>query len=209
MDPKASRFLWTRIGDILKKGQSVVLTSHSMFECEALCQRIGIMVAGRLRCLGSPQHLKSKYGFGYTLVMKVSGQTARAKSFVCSAFADAILEEEYSGYLHFMLPAESIKNLALAFESLERAKKSLGVEHYQLGQTSLDEVFCKFAREEAGETEEEAAGGRRELVSEDGLKTAVHMDVRSDVDEASSAAEHHAQDRNAPSSLEHELVSLA
>ena len=38
-----------------------------MEECEALCQRIGIMVGGVLRCLGSAQRLRSKYGSGYQL----------------------------------------------------------------------------------------------------------------------------------------------
>lgn len=40
------------------------MTSHSMEECEALCTRIGILAAGRLRCLGSVQHLKNRFGAG-------------------------------------------------------------------------------------------------------------------------------------------------
>jgi len=69
MDPVARRFMWKIISDIsTKKGEcSIVLTTHSMEECEALCTRIGIMVDGRLRCLGSAQHLKSRYGNGYQL----------------------------------------------------------------------------------------------------------------------------------------------
>jgi ABC-type multidrug transport system ATPase subunit len=35
-----------------------------MDETEALCTNIGIMVNGELKCLGSLQHLKSKYGEG-------------------------------------------------------------------------------------------------------------------------------------------------
>lgn len=42
----------------------VILTSHSMEECEALCSRLAIMVNGRPRCLGSPQHLKNKFSQG-------------------------------------------------------------------------------------------------------------------------------------------------
>ena len=34
---------------------AVILTTHSMEECEALCQRIGIMAGGKLKCLGSAQ----------------------------------------------------------------------------------------------------------------------------------------------------------
>ena len=69
MDPVARRFMWQIISDIsTKRGEcSIVLTTHSMEECEALCTRIGIMVDGRLRCLGSAQHLKSRYGNGYQL----------------------------------------------------------------------------------------------------------------------------------------------
>jgi ABC-type uncharacterized transport system ATPase subunit len=33
-----------------------------MEECEALCTRLVIMVNGQFYCLGSVQHLKSKYG---------------------------------------------------------------------------------------------------------------------------------------------------
>ena len=69
MDPVARRFMWDVISDIVTKREkcSVILTTHSMEECEALCTRIGIMVGGVLRCLGSSQRLRSKYGDGYQL----------------------------------------------------------------------------------------------------------------------------------------------
>ena len=60
MDPKARRFLWNCITKIIKDGRSVVLTSHSMEECEALCNRLAIMVNGTFKCMGSVQHLKSR-----------------------------------------------------------------------------------------------------------------------------------------------------
>lgn len=49
---------------------TIVLTSHSMEECEALCTRLGIMVNGQFKCLGNIQHLKNKYGKGYSLIVK-------------------------------------------------------------------------------------------------------------------------------------------
>ena len=42
-----------------------------MEEAEALCPKIGIMVNGKFRCFGSAQHLKSKYGVGYELEVKI------------------------------------------------------------------------------------------------------------------------------------------
>ena len=41
MDPGARRFLWNSILQMVRAGQSVVLTSHSMEECEALCSKLG------------------------------------------------------------------------------------------------------------------------------------------------------------------------
>jgi len=72
MDPFARRAMWdvisaatTRV--VNGKKTSVILTTHSMEECEALCTRIGIMVSGELRCLGSAQHLKNRFGMGYQM----------------------------------------------------------------------------------------------------------------------------------------------
>jgi ATP-binding cassette, subfamily A (ABC1), member 3 len=50
---------------------ALILTTHSMEECEALCPRMGIMTNGRLRCLGSAQHLKHRFGKGFQIEMKV------------------------------------------------------------------------------------------------------------------------------------------
>ena len=47
----------------------------SMEECEALCTRIAIMVNGHLKCLGSTQHLKDKFGNGYTVIVKLDAST--------------------------------------------------------------------------------------------------------------------------------------
>ncbi len=52
---------------------SIILTTHSMEEVEALCGRIGIMVGGRLRCLGSAQHLRDVHGAGFTLDVRLPG----------------------------------------------------------------------------------------------------------------------------------------
>lgn len=65
MDPAARRFMWEVIREVADGGCSVLLTTHSMEECEALCAKIGVLVAGRLMCLGSAQHLKAKFGTGF------------------------------------------------------------------------------------------------------------------------------------------------
>ena len=65
--------MWSVISQIStqRKEATVVLTTHVMEEAEALCARIGIMVGGRLRCLGSCQHLKGRFGQGYQCEFKL------------------------------------------------------------------------------------------------------------------------------------------
>jgi ATP-binding cassette subfamily A (ABC1) protein 3 len=66
---------------------SVILTTHSMEECEALCPRISIMANGRLSCLGSAQHLKNKFGQGYQVEMKVNLVAEEEEDYKANAVA--------------------------------------------------------------------------------------------------------------------------
>jgi len=88
MDPVARRYMWEVIERISQQDSqcAVVLTTHSMEECEALCGRIGIMVGGRLRCLGSAQHLKGRYGKGYQFEVKlIAEDSAKVQELATSA----------------------------------------------------------------------------------------------------------------------------
>ena len=75
MDPEARRFMWNVISRIstTRKRSSIILTTHSMEEAEALSTRISIMVNGTLKCLGSVQHIKNKFGrvcfFNFILIL--------------------------------------------------------------------------------------------------------------------------------------------
>ena len=72
MDPVSRRALWDIISMVSAKRKecTIIITTHSMEEAEALCTKVGIMVGGRLRCFGTIQDLKSKFGHGYTLNAK-------------------------------------------------------------------------------------------------------------------------------------------
>jgi ATP-binding cassette, subfamily A (ABC1), member 3 len=106
VDPVARREIWQLVSDIVsgrhvpqKERASVILTTHSMEECEALCPRIGIMANGRLRCLGSAQHLKNKFGQGYQVELKTMIADREDEDFVNNAYVLAtsvfgVLDEE-------------------------------------------------------------------------------------------------------------------
>jgi ABC-type multidrug transport system ATPase subunit len=75
MDVGARRSMW----DVMllpqeRENRLFVLVTHSMEEADALCDTIGIMVNGKLQCIGSSQHLKSKFGSGFRLEIQLQAQ---------------------------------------------------------------------------------------------------------------------------------------
>ncbi|KAL8560975.1 hypothetical protein ACOMHN_061189 [Nucella lapillus] len=152
MDPAARRQLWNVLSHVRASGRTLVLTSHSMEECEALCTRIAIMVNGRFVCLGSTQHLKSKFGQGYTLVAKMDsladGTPAPIQPFLTSiqhTFPSARLFDAHQGYAHVQVPDPQVR-LAQVFSAMEQAKRELQVQDYNVHQTTLEQVFLAFTR---------------------------------------------------------------
>ncbi|CAN8201484.1 unnamed protein product [Coccothraustes coccothraustes] len=161
MDPQARRFLWERILGVIRDGRSVVLTSHSMEECEALCTRMAIMVNGRFRCLGSVQHLKNRFGDGYTVVVRAGGPgPAAVQTLLQQHFPGIVLREQHGGLLQYHLPAR-VTSLATIFSLLAAHRGPCHIEDYSVSQTTLDQVFMHFAQEQSdGDAEEVTAPGQ-------------------------------------------------
>jgi len=61
VDPAARRRFWELIYAAAGRGITVFVTTHYMDEAE-YCNRVSIMVDGRIAALGSPRELRSRYG---------------------------------------------------------------------------------------------------------------------------------------------------
>lgn len=60
VDPITRRQFWDLIYDASEQGITVLVTTHYMDEAE-YCQRVSIMVDGRIAALGAPNDLKAQY----------------------------------------------------------------------------------------------------------------------------------------------------
>ncbi|GAX84392.1 hypothetical protein CEUSTIGMA_g11814.t1 [Chlamydomonas eustigma] len=173
MDPGARRQLWALIRsqalqqhqlsgalavsstDVPGLRRSVVLTSHIMEECEALCSRVGIMAKGTLRCIGTIQHLKSKFDSGYILTVQLKEESNPVQPNALSeAFLGFLVHLsptsrilDHDGVNHFVIaiPRDST-DLPEIFEALEKSRQGLGLMAYSLSQaTTLERVFVSLA----------------------------------------------------------------
>lgn len=124
-----------------------------MEECEALCTRLAIMVNGRFKCLGSPQHLKTKFGEGYTVLARVGSDTPDTgplKQFIEGTFPGSVLKDEHQGMVHYHIRDTSV-SWAQLFGTIERVKMNYNIEDYSVSQTTLEQVFLNFARGQRAE----------------------------------------------------------
>ncbi|XP_059244429.1 phospholipid-transporting ATPase ABCA7 isoform X3 [Mustela nigripes] len=162
MDPSSRRFLWNSLLAVVREGRSVVLTSHSLEECEALCTRLAVMVNGRFRCLGSTQHLKNRFGAGHTLTLRVpAARSESALALVGTAFPGAELREAHGSRLRFQLPPGGRCALSRVFGELAARGAEHGVEDFSVSQTTLEEVFLNFSKDQGNEEDHRPeAGGR-------------------------------------------------
>ncbi|XP_072306658.1 retinal-specific phospholipid-transporting ATPase ABCA4-like isoform X1 [Eucyclogobius newberryi] len=155
MDPLSRRFLWNSIVSVIQDKRAVVLTSHSMEECEALCTRLAIMVNGSFKCLGTIQHLKYKFGDGYVVTLKVRAAKPDcvpdlnpAEAFMESSFPGCIQREKHHNTLQYKISSSS---LARIFQMVLANQDRLNIEDYSVSQTTLDQVFVNFAKQQSRE----------------------------------------------------------
>ncbi|KAL3253015.1 hypothetical protein MRX96_054712 [Rhipicephalus microplus] len=58
---------------LLKSSQatSIIMTSHRMTHCEVLCDRVGVMEAGKVEALGDALQMNQKYGRSYMVTLRL------------------------------------------------------------------------------------------------------------------------------------------
>ncbi|CRK94501.1 CLUMA_CG008006, isoform A [Clunio marinus] len=150
IDPYSKRQLWTIINKIRYSGKSIILTSHSMEECEALCTRIAIMASGEFKCLGSVQHLKNKFSKGYILTIKMKQDNEQLlneiRTRVHNTFASSQFKEKYMELLTFHITSVDLKWSAI-FGKMFELKAEMEISDFSITQMSLEQVFLHFTRE--------------------------------------------------------------
>jgi ABC-type multidrug transport system ATPase subunit len=173
VEPAARRRMFAAIQAAAPR-RATVATTHLIEEAGALCGRIGIMVGGRLACLGSPAHLAASYGAGYSIEVSDAadeggggggggggaGGNGTPPPALAAALAAAApgarLVDANGGVYRYEAAALS---LGVAFAALEAARGSGVVRDFSVCQTSLEAVFLRFSRlqEAADEAEARAA----------------------------------------------------
>jgi ABC-2 type transport system ATP-binding protein len=73
VDPVGARDLRQTIADLVASGKTVLLTTHYMFEADALCDRIAVIAKGEIVGQGTPDELKGRVEGGRVTEIEVFG----------------------------------------------------------------------------------------------------------------------------------------
>ncbi|ETO09791.1 hypothetical protein RFI_27586 [Reticulomyxa filosa] len=118
-----------------------------MEECEALCHR-----------LGTPQHLKSRFGKGYQLDVTFESRASVKEREQLKINAEEELKRHFSVRLiessqHkatfelvFEFEKDGAMTLAQMFRMMENLKQKLSIVSYALNQTTLEQIFVRMAQ---------------------------------------------------------------
>ncbi|TLD06535.1 uncharacterized protein PgNI_08324 [Pyricularia grisea] len=203
LDAAAKRIMWRTLAGTVP-GRSILLTTHSMEEADALAGRVGIL-AKRMLAMGSADNLRHRFGdlLHVHIVLKGAPRTsdadaARVRDWIVQTLPGAEVEEKvYHGQLRFSVPASAVSDqkqpttegggeddeitrdgqAAANSRSSQSAvgklvvmleeNKNLGIEHYAVSPTTLDQVFLtivgKHNIQEEGYNEDEKPTGWRRL----------------------------------------------
>ena len=153
MDPSTRRYVWDMFKATLQNRQSSsIMSTHSMEEAELLCNRIGIIVNGKLQCIGTPEHLKMK--FGNTYILDVHSTDVKRFHEEIIVKQDLFQGQEYERedksiervqYEVKCSSGDSNSILGRVFKMMEKCRSEGLCTDYSYSKTSLEQIFLNFA----------------------------------------------------------------
>jgi ABC-2 type transport system ATP-binding protein len=75
LDPNARREVWELVDRVRREGTTVILVTHFMDEAQRLCDRVAVLVSGRVAAQGTPAQLVGAHGGGTLVRFQVSDPT--------------------------------------------------------------------------------------------------------------------------------------
>mmetsp|Transcript_40629 Transcript_40629/g.29241 ORF Transcript_40629/g.29241 Transcript_40629/m.29241 type:complete len:188 (-) Transcript_40629:2959-3522(-) len=145
MDLSARRSLWNMLKNY-RRDRIIILTTHYMDEADILGDRIGIMAAGKIVCLGTSLFLKNRFGVGYNLTMVKNNKenNERVGPYLVERLGEKVqLMSEVASEITFQIPTEYAEKFKDFFLEFDTKLAELDLESYGVSVTTLEEVFIR------------------------------------------------------------------
>jgi Cu-processing system ATP-binding protein len=139
LDPEAIRAFYALLGDLKAEGVTVILSSHSLAEIQERVDRVAMMVAGRVRALGSVPELRARVALPMTFRLTTRQGAAASVREALGALPVSDIDEA-GDQIRFRCAREAKMSVLAALAA--RPDAVLDVE---LREPSLEDVFFGMA----------------------------------------------------------------
>ncbi|MFW6435531.1 MAG: ATP-binding cassette domain-containing protein [Halovenus sp.] len=142
LDPAGAREIRGIVRDEAERGATVFFSSHILEQVEAVCDRVGILRAGKLVAVDSIEGLRAAAGDGATLVVEVAGDHDEAMAVVEDVTGVTDVRRRDGGL------TVSVGNVSKTrvLSALEDAGHE--VTDFRTEETSLEEIFMSYTEDE-------------------------------------------------------------
>lgn len=146
LDPVASRQVRSFIKEVVngRLEQTVVLTTHYVYEAEDLCDRIAFLHEGRVMCLGTPAELKMSMGEERTLHVDCARLVSRKASELTGQRWSIRRPASASGHDHLVLALSSGQRAASALSMLRG--QDIQIAAAWVDEPSIEDLFVSVQR---------------------------------------------------------------
>jgi len=150
MDPSTRRYVWNILkATIQNRHSSTIMCTHSMEEAEILCDRVGIIINGKLHCIGTPEHLKMKYGDTYLLDVHTDDINHFHEEIIVNQDifqGNAFTREDKSlQRVKYEITETTKMSVSRIFEIMESCRANHLISDYNYSKSNLEQVFLNFA----------------------------------------------------------------
>jgi len=158
LDPVKRRHFWQLIKNVTKD-MAVMLTTHLMEEADTLCNEIGIITTGQLRCFGSSISLKQQLCSGLKLQVvvnktkkstrRLAEDVDRVTAALNESFTELKVLDVFEGTINYEISDKKAK-LSQLFARIRDVKSQLEIEDWSISLGSLEDVFLKIVKTHRG-----------------------------------------------------------
>ena len=145
LDPRSRNQVWDIVRAVVAHGTTVLLTTQYLDEADRLADRIAVIDHGRVIAEGTQGELKSSIGAGTVhLRLRDSSQRPEAQRVLSAVLDSTAVSESDPLAISARVTGEGLEIGASEQASralAELARQGITVDHFSLGQPSLDEVF--------------------------------------------------------------------
>ncbi|MFJ9555992.1 ATP-binding cassette domain-containing protein [Nocardiopsis sp. NPDC101807] len=140
VDPQSRNSILESVHTLTRGGVSVLYTTHYMEEAERLCDRVGIIEAGKIRAEGTQRELVSQVGEDDTVLITLDAPGERVLDVLRAL--EPIDEVSSEGTQVRLLTSNARDALPLILDTLTRA--GAGIRSVEVQEPDLEAVFLSL-----------------------------------------------------------------